>query len=574
MIGNLINDYEIDEIVDKGGMSTVYLGVHRKLKRKAAVKMLNPVLATNPMYIERFKNEALLLSKLNHPNIIALYDYVENEFGYFLITELVEGQTLDNYIDEITGPMPESKAVKLMLQILDAIAHIHSKNILHRDIKPGNFIITADDNVKVIDFGIAKSIDQNSPTFTKDGSKVGTTIFMSPQQVRGQVLDRRSDIYSLGATLFQMLTGQYPYDRNQSEYDIYNKIVNEDFPDPKLFYVGVSEKMRTIIKKATQKKPLDRYQSCDEFSFALLSGQKKSLKNASVSLKTKIIEVSELEIITPRFDTNFVQKLTLLLSSILFAAMIIAGVYFLTRKEMRRVLAGNTVMFAADTINAPELEHLNYGETVKLIGKPTPDKSYQKAYSLRNTAGFVRNIDLCDEHSYKQINSILQNSYAGSEISSYFKLRLKNYFLENNLFAQNTPQWGIVAAPYKIYEPNTLTYGDFDNDTIQDFVCVLQKTDSAAYRLLLLFGEKDEYFTVDFTEPVKIYTALSGPKGSRWFLGETTNAPSGTDSKKELRKFNYLKTDAIIVNKINTDERVLYQYNHEERMLNFYTQPK
>jgi len=571
MIGKFINDYEIDEVVDKGGMSTVFLGVHRRLKRKAAIKMLNPVLATNPSYVERFKNEALLLSMLNHPNIIALYDYVENDAGYFLITEYVEGQTLDNYIDEVTGPMPESKAIKLMLQILDAIGHIHSRNVIHRDIKPGNFIVTADDNIKVLDFGIAKSIEQNSPLFTKDGSKVGTTIFMSPQQVRGQVLDRRSDIYSLGATMFQMLTGQYPYDRNQSEYDIFNKIVNDEFPDPKDFYVGVSDKMRNIIKKATQKKPLDRFQSCDEFSLALLSGQKKNIKNASVSLKTKIIEAADIEIFTPKFNNTFWQNLTLVLSSILFTAMIVAGVYLLTRKEVRRVVGGNTVLLANDTITAAPLENLNYGEIVRLIGKPLPNAEYQKVYSLRNTAGYIPNAELSDEHTYKQINSILANNYAGSEIPANFKFRLRNYFLENNLFGREVAEWTITAEPYKSYELNNIAFGDFNTDSIADFACVLQKSNSENQRLVIMFGAKDEYHSVDFSEDIKISTAESGPKGSRWFLGETTIRKTEKGSK-ELKKYNYLDTDALLVFKSKTKENVLYLYNNQEKMLNFYSQ--
>lgn len=569
MIGKYVNDYEIDEIVDKGGMSTVYLGIHKILKRRAAIKMLNPVLATNPSYVERFKNEALLLSSLNHPNIISLYDYVENDKGYFLITEYVEGQTLDEYIDLVSGPMPETKAVKFMLQILDAVNHIHKRNMIHRDIKPSNFIVSPDDTIKIIDFGIAKSLESGSPLFTKDGSKVGTTIFMSPQQVRGQILDRRSDVYSLGATLFQMLTGQYPYDRNQSEYDIYNKIVNDEFPDPKDFYVGVSDKMRSIVAKATRKKPLDRYQSCDEFSIALFSGQKKNMKNASVSLKTKIIEASDIDLPSPKFGGHFWQNLVLLLSSLLFTAVIIAGIYFLTRTEIRRVIDGQTQLLASDSLQAPPLEKLNYGETVKLIGKPEPNDSLLKVYSLRNTPGYIRAKAVSDEHIYEQINSILGNSHAGSEIPAGFKIKIRNYFVENKLFESNIAVWKLYAEPYKSSEFNKIAFGDYNNDSIPDFCCVIKKRSEENERMIIFFGEKEQYITVDFSENIKIRTAQ---KDSRWFLGETIERSGRNGGAYEVKKYSRLNADAVLVLKSKTEENVIYTYKPEEKMLNFYAQ--
>jgi len=293
MIGSIIENYEIDELIDEGGMGSIYLGVHKYLPRKAAIKILNPLLKSKPEIIERFRNEAIILSKLQHPNIVALYDYVENKDGHFIIMEYVDGENLAEYVETTTGPIPQKRTIGLFLKVLDAVGYAHAKGIIHRDIKPSNFIVTPDSNAKVLDFGIAKSIDGKSKTLTKTGLKVGTTFYMSPQQVKGQVLDRRSDIYSLGVSLFQMITGQPPYNEDSSEYDLYNLIMNEPFPDPTEFYVGVTEGMKKVIQKATAKRPLDRYQSCEEFSKALLGITKSSKIKIPIAMRTKIIDLAD-----------------------------------------------------------------------------------------------------------------------------------------------------------------------------------------------------------------------------------------------------------------------------------------
>ncbi|MCF6185035.1 MAG: serine/threonine protein kinase, partial [Bacteroidales bacterium] len=390
MIGKYLNNYEIDEIIEEGGMSTVYLGIHKYLKNKAAIKMLNPILKKNPQYKTRFFNEAKLLSRLNHPNIVTLYDYFENDSGTFIITEYVKGQTLDEYVDLVTGPVPQSRAIKIIVQVLDAVGHMHSKNIIHRDIKPSNIMITSDDTVKLIDFGIAKHLRKNQALITQGGSKLGTTIFMSPQQVKGKILDRRTDIYSIGATLFYVLTGQYPYDKNLSEYEIYNKIVTQPFPDPSAFYVGVSDKMKSIIRKATENNPINRYQACEEFSIDLLSAQKKKTKGTNISLQTRIIDAADIDVIKPTFGTGFWQNLIMLMAAIAFSAIIISGLYFLSKKDERRVIDNNTFLLKGDSLNAEKIENLHYGETVRIIKKPSDGiikKPWFKVKSLRNHIG-------------------------------------------------------------------------------------------------------------------------------------------------------------------------------------------
>ena len=253
MIGKQILSYRIEKLIGEGGMGNVYLGIHTHIGRKVAIKALNPNLAKNPELKERFKNEASTLSQLHHPNIVSLFDYVETELGIFLIMEYVEGQQMDEYILKVTGPIPEEKVIPLFVQILDGVSYAHHRNVIHRDIKPSNIIITEDGKAKILDFGIAKIMSGASHKLTKTGTKMGTVLFMSPEQVKGGELDKRTDIYSIGITLFQAITGKSPYDDNSSEYEVYKRIVEEPLPDAKQFYIGVSPRLEQIIKKATAK---------------------------------------------------------------------------------------------------------------------------------------------------------------------------------------------------------------------------------------------------------------------------------------------------------------------------------
>ncbi|RLD52748.1 MAG: hypothetical protein DRI94_02170 [Bacteroidetes bacterium] len=574
MIGEVLNNYEIDEIIDEGGMSTVYLGIHKYLKKKVAVKMLNPLLQKNPLYKKRFLNEAKLLSRLNHPNIITLYDYIENDFGIFLITEYVKGQTLDEYVDLVTGPVPQSRAIKIIVQVLDAVGHMHSKNMIHRDIKPSNIMITSDDAVKLIDFGIAKHLRKNQALVTQGGAKLGTTIFMSPQQVKGKVLDRRTDIYSIGATLFYVLTGQYPYDKNLSEYEIYNKIVTQVFPDPRTFYVGVSDKMRAVIRKATEIQPLDRYQACEEFSIDLLSAQKKKTKASNISLQTRIIDAADLEIKKPTFGADFWQNLIMLMAAIAFSAIIVTGLYFLSKKDERRVIDSNAYLLEGDSLTASKIESLHYGETVRVIKKPSDGiikKPWFKVRSLRNNIGYVYEEDLEISHAFVQINAIMGNSIAGNLIPAKFKTALRNYYVENQYYEKNQTAWKIFPEEKKNFEMNTLAFGDYNDNKKDDLVVLLYNTETKERQLLIVF-DNEETLSLRLNEDVKIRTVKKGRRGGRWYLGNMLKRTNEEGKKFEAKKYEYLSHDGILLYKIKSKENILYVYDTQEKMLKFYSQ--
>jgi serine/threonine protein kinase len=292
MIGQNISNYEVKSLLGEGGMGTVYLGEHVKLGRQVAIKVLLPHLVKNELVRSRFVNEAKLMSTLQHPNIVALFDYVEDENGLSLIMEYVQGKPLDEYIQEVTGPIEEKAASKMLKQALEGFSYAHKKGLVHRDIKPSNLIVTEDGTVKILDFGIAKLVGDAGNKLTKTGSHIGTVYYMSPEQVRGYELDLRSDIYALGITFYQMLTGQCPYDGLTTEFDVFNKIVGDELPDPRTIYPGISEHMCRVIQKATSKKQEDRFQNCSEF----IKGLKK---NDFVLAQEKAIEEVEEKLEAP-----------------------------------------------------------------------------------------------------------------------------------------------------------------------------------------------------------------------------------------------------------------------------------
>lgn len=270
MIGEKILNYRIDSLLGTGGIGTVYLATHTQLGRKVAIKVLNPLLVNHQEIKERFRNEATTLSSLQHLNIITLYDYLEEERGLFLIMEYAEGSPLDQYIQKTSGPIPEQKTIFFFNQLLDGFAYAHQQGVIHRDIKPSNIIVTKEADIKILDFGIAKILKEDRHSMTKTGAKLGTVLYMSPEQVQGKAADKRTDVYSLGITLFEMLTGRCPYDaQSHTEYEIYDKIVKSPLPSAKTFYPAVSDRMQALIDKATAKDPDQRFQSCEEFKDAL-----------------------------------------------------------------------------------------------------------------------------------------------------------------------------------------------------------------------------------------------------------------------------------------------------------------
>lgn len=266
MIGKTVQNYRIVSKIGEGGMGIVYLAEHTAINRQAAIKFLNPVFLQNEIVRKKFIDEAQTLSVLQHPNIVMLYDLGSYENNIFLLMEYLNGISLDKIISGNQPYLDEHLAKNIMHGVLSGVTYAHKKKIVHRDIKPSNVIITKEGVPKILDFGIAKILTSNAQ---KTGVKMGSVFYMSPEQVLGNPVDERTDIYSLGVSLYEMLTNTSPYRSEVSEFLIYDKIVKEDFPSPRILNPALTGHIESIIFKATEKTLEQRFQTCDEFIIAL-----------------------------------------------------------------------------------------------------------------------------------------------------------------------------------------------------------------------------------------------------------------------------------------------------------------
>ena len=258
MINTTIGKYKINRLIGEGGMASVYEAEHEMLGTKVAIKVLNPILSANAQIKERFRNEAKLMASLDHPNITKVIDFDEQPQQLSIVMEYLNGEDLNQKIQR-NGPLSEKEITDVFSQTLSAFQYAHEKGIVHRDIKPSNIFILPNGHVKILDFGIAKLFGQGNE-MTQTGTQMGTPIYMSPEQVKAdKSIDHRSDIYSLGVTLFFAINGKPPYNSDtDSQFDIFNKIVYEPLPE-----ISSNSKYSGIIKKACAKNREERFQNCN-----------------------------------------------------------------------------------------------------------------------------------------------------------------------------------------------------------------------------------------------------------------------------------------------------------------------
>ena len=265
MIGTEIGNYRIVEKIGAGGMGVVYKAIDTHLDRVVAVKALSPEFSGDPTLLERFRGEARAQAQLNHPNLATLYAFLVQDDVAYMVMEFVDGETFHAMVAR-RGPIPAEEAVPLFRQALAGIGYAHRLGIVHRDIKPSNIMLNREGVVKVMDFGLAKVAGNHGVTRT--GIRLGTAYYMSPEQILVKGVDVRSDIYSLGATLYEILTGQAPFHAD-SEFQILNDHVNTPPPPPTRLHPQIPSGIENAVLKALAKNPDQRFQTVEQFSAAL-----------------------------------------------------------------------------------------------------------------------------------------------------------------------------------------------------------------------------------------------------------------------------------------------------------------
>ncbi|MGI6606423.1 MAG: Stk1 family PASTA domain-containing Ser/Thr kinase [Peptococcia bacterium] len=287
----LDNRYEILEQVGGGGMALVYRARDIYLNRIVAIKILREQLTSDEEFVSRFRREAQAVASLSHTNIVSIYDVGHSGQTYYLVMEMVEGRNLKELIKE-NGPFPIDKAIAIAKQICDALEHAHEHQIIHRDIKPHNIIITKDGVVKVTDFGIARAV--STATVTHSGNIMGSVHYFSPEQARGEIADERSDIYSLGVVIYEMLTGELPF-VGESPISVALKKIQNDPLSPRKINSQIGEALEKVILIAMDKDPKKRFKSADDLRANLLSAHVHNRLDKNVPEK-----VSEDTVILPR----------------------------------------------------------------------------------------------------------------------------------------------------------------------------------------------------------------------------------------------------------------------------------
>ncbi|HEY3845216.1 MAG TPA: Stk1 family PASTA domain-containing Ser/Thr kinase [Acidimicrobiales bacterium] len=259
--------YELTHLIARGGMAQVYRARDRQLDRPVALKVLFPELSVDRAFVERFRREAQAAANLSHPNIVPVFDWGEDNGAYFIVMEFIDGRPLSAVLRE-SGPLPPQQIATIGANVAAALAFAHRHGVVHRDVKPGNVLITADGTVKVTDFGIARAMNTEE-SLTQTGAVMGTAAYFSPEQAEGHSVDSRSDIYSLGVVLYEMSVGKPPF-TGDSPVAVASKHVRDQPVLPRVANPAVPAALEAVIMKAMAKSPDDRYVNAEEFRADLL----------------------------------------------------------------------------------------------------------------------------------------------------------------------------------------------------------------------------------------------------------------------------------------------------------------
>jgi serine/threonine-protein kinase len=278
----LNNRYALGEMIGTGGMADVYIGDDTRLNRKVAIKVLRRDLARDPSFVARFKKEALAAGGLNHSGIVAVYDSGDENNSPYIVMELISGQTLRQVMQQ--GLIPQGRALEIIEGILQALEYSHKEGIVHRDIKPGNIMITDSGDIKVMDFGIARATDDIGATMTNTWNVIGTAQYLSPEQATGELADGRSDLYSLGCLMYELLTGRPPFTGDTPVSIAYQHVSSPITPASQV-KPGLSNDIDRMLEVVLSKDPNNRYQDAT----AMLADLQRVIKGEPVTTKIQKI---------------------------------------------------------------------------------------------------------------------------------------------------------------------------------------------------------------------------------------------------------------------------------------------
>lgn len=409
LIGKLIgNRYEILEKIGCGGMATVYKARCHVLNRNVAIKILREEFTTDEEFIKRFNVEAQSVASLTHPNIVSVFDVGNEEDIHYIVMELVQGKTLKEIITE-NGVLAWKWSINITIQIASALEIAHRNNIVHRDIKPHNIIINEDGIAKVTDFGIAKAVSNS--TITAFGSTIGSVHYFSPEHARGGYTDAKSDIYSLGVVMYEMVTGKVPFDAD-TPVSIALKHMQEDPIEPKIINTSIPDSVNKIIIKAMQKDSGLRYSSATEMLRDLKeaikdpNGDFVDIRKIDETSKTQKIDLKEIENQNNRNNKkkekklgSFLKKhkfvkflLIVLICILIFASAMGITVFVINKNRPNQIqipsLVGENIDNAKNQLDELKLKYEiteEYNSEKELGIILTQDPKYQEDYKINDT---------------------------------------------------------------------------------------------------------------------------------------------------------------------------------------------
>ena len=363
----LADRYELSSHIARGGMADVYDGRDTLLDRRVAVKVLHSQFSSDEAFVKRFRREAQAAANLQHPNIVSIYDWGEDEGTYFIVMELIEGRSLRDVVKS-EGPLLPRRAVEIASEAAAALAIAHRAGLVHRDIKPGNMMLAPDGTVKVTDFGIARAWDDSSE-LTRTGAVIGTATYFSPEQAQGEISDERSDVYSLGVVLYEMLVGNPPFSGESPVAVAYQHVQARAEP-PTVANPSVPPELETIVMHALEKNPDARYQSAEEIRSDLLlvlQGQPPVAANAAAATATVMMTAADLPPPTVPPDEAYRRaaatepegsQLPFLLIAFALLTLITVGIFTLVR-QLGDSGIGSDVVTVPDVTGLAEAQALN-----------------------------------------------------------------------------------------------------------------------------------------------------------------------------------------------------------------------